>query len=204
MSVVDTDYVQIRFLQVMVYIVDLIFSLHFSPPCPFPIWLQGFVWRMKGREMTPEERAQRKKERAEIELRRKVNREVRKRKLVTAEDAEKKAPKKKAKATAATTKSAKGKGKTKGGAKATAAAGATKPPRTYFGHVPKPAEDGGAPPLPELPPGGWDTSDRKTRIEAARRAADYYSRMAQKWEEIAKGKHLLGVFIWDCMSLSLS
>lgn len=143
---------------------------------------------MKGREKTPEEKAQIKKERAEIELRRKVNREVRKRKLE--EDAEKKASKKKAKATtnnkkpAATAKSAKGKGKTKGGAKA----GATKPPRTYFGHVPKPAEDGGPPPLPELPPGGWDTSDRKTRIEAARRAADYYSRMAQKWEEIAQGK----------------
>ena len=172
----------------------------------FPIWFQGFVWRMKGREMTPEERAQRKMERAEIELRRKVNREVRKRKLVPAEDAEKKAPKKKVKATAntkkpaATTKSAKGKGKTKGGAKATAAAGATKPPRTYFGHVPKPAEDGGAPPLPELPPGGWDTSDRKTRIEAARRAADYYSRMARKWEEIAQGKHCLSVFIWYCLS----
>lgn len=162
---------------------------------------QGFVWRMKGRDMTPEERAQRKKERAEIELRRKVNREVRKRKLVQAEDAEKKAPKKKVKATTttatkkptATTKNAKGKGKTKGGAKATAAAGATKPPRTYFGHVPKPTEDGGPPPLPELPPGGWDTSDRKTRIEAARRAADYYSRMAQKWEEIAQGKHGLSV-----------
>ena len=146
--------------------------------------------------MTPEERAQRKKKIAEINLRRKVNREVdrevRKRKLV-AEDAEKKTSKKKAKvsapkkAAATNTKSGKGKSKakTKGGAKPAAAG--TKP-RTYFGHVPKPTEDGGAPPLPELPPGGWDTSDRKTRIEAARRAADYYSRLSQKWEEIAQGK----------------
>lgn len=165
---------------------------------------------MKGRDMTPEERAQRKKERAEIELRRKVNREVRKRKLdlVPAEDAKKKAPKKKVKTTtntkkpAATAKSTKGKGKTKGGAKATDA-GATKPPRTYFGHVPKPAEDGGPPPLPELPPGGWDTSDRKTRIEAARRAADYYSRMAQKWEEIAQGKFGLGFLTVICCALSI-
>ena len=140
--------------------------------------------------MTPEERAQRKKERAEIELRRKVNKEVRKRKLVV-EDAEKKTSKKKAKAStskkaATNTKSGKSKAKTKGSAKSAAAG--TKPPRTYFGHVPKPTEDGGAPPLPELPPGGWDTSDRKTRIEAARRAADYYSRLSQKWEEIARGK----------------
>ena len=151
--------------------------------------------------MTPEERAERKKERAEIELRRKVNREVRKRKLVPAEDVEKKAQKKKAKSTTAkkatvTDKGTKGKTKAKGGAKS----GATKPPRTYFGHVPKPAEDGGPPPLPELPPGGWDTSDRKTRIEAARRAADYYSRMARKWEEIAQGKFGRSIFI--CYALS--
>jgi hypothetical protein len=146
---------------------------------------------MKGRDMTPDERAARKKERAEIELRRQVNREVRKRKLVPAEDVEKKAQKKKSKTTstkkgskkAAATKGAKGKGKAKA-----KAAGTTKEPRTYFGHVPKPTEDGGAPPLPQLPPGGWDTSDRETRIEAARRAADYYSRMAQKWEEIAQGE----------------
>ena len=142
--------------------------------------------------MTPEERAQRKKERAEIELRRKVNKEVRKRKLV-AEDAEKKTSKKKAKAStskkdATNTKSGKGKSKAKTKGSAKSAAAGTKPPRTYFGHVPKPTEDGGAPPLPELPPGGWDTSDRKTRIEAARRAADYYSRLSQKWEEIARGK----------------
>mmetsp|Transcript_31560 Transcript_31560/g.92526 ORF Transcript_31560/g.92526 Transcript_31560/m.92526 type:complete len:625 (+) Transcript_31560:289-2163(+) len=153
----------------------------------------GFVWRMKGRDMTAEEKAQRKKERAEIELRRQVNREVRKRKLVPAEDAEKKTPKKKAKtstskkaATDTTTKVSKSKGKAKTKGSAKPAAAGTKPPRTYFGHVPKPSEDGGAPPLPELPPGGWDTSDRKTRIEAARRAADYYSRMAQKWEAIAQ------------------
>ena len=149
--------------------------------------------------MTPEERAQRKKERAEIELTRKVNREVRKRKLV-AEDAEKKTSKKKAKAStskkaATSTKVGKGKGKSKSKAKtkdsAKSAAAGTKPPRTYFGHVPKPTEDGGAPPLPDLPPGGWDTSDCKTRIEAARRAADYYSRLSQKWEEIAQGKFLV-------------
>ena len=153
--------------------------------------------------MTPEERAQRKKERAEIELTRKVNREVRKRKLV-AEDAEKKASKKKAKAStlkkakastlkraATSTKVGKGKSKAKTKGSAKSAAAGTKPPRTYFGHVPKPTEDGGAPPLPDLPPGGWDTSDCKTRIEAARRAADYYSRLSQKWEEIAQGKFLV-------------
>lgn len=116
MSIVDTDYACI-FYKILFRIVLLTRSRLLNT---FPIWFQGFVWRMKGREMTPEERAQRKKERAEIELRRKVNREVRKRKLVPAEDAEKKAPKKKVKATAntkkpaATTKSAKGKGKTKG------------------------------------------------------------------------------------------
>ena len=145
--------------------------------------------------MTPEERAQRKKKIAEINLRRKVNREVdrevRKRKLV-AEDAEKKTSKKKAKVSApkkaAATKGGKGKSKAKTKGSTKSAAAGTKSPRTYFGHVPKPTEDGGAPPLPQLPPGGWDTSDRKTRIEAARRAADYYSRLSQKWEEIAQGK----------------
>lgn len=127
--------------------------------------------------MTPEERVEKRKQRAEAELRRQVNREVRKRKLVPLET---KKTKKSKTATGAASASADNKTATDKKYKTKI--------RTYFGHVPKPAEDGGPPPLPTLPPEGWAKSSRQVRIEAARRAAEYYGRMANAWEDIAQGE----------------
>lgn len=127
--------------------------------------------------MTAEERAEKKKEKAETELRRQVNREVRKRKLVPL-DTTKTKKAKTTKGAAATSK--------KSGGKKKDASDKHKKIRTYFGHVPRPAEDGGSPALPALPPGGWATSNREERIQAARRAAEYYGRMAKAWEDIAQ------------------
>mmetsp|Transcript_34547 Transcript_34547/g.75625 ORF Transcript_34547/g.75625 Transcript_34547/m.75625 type:complete len:576 (-) Transcript_34547:147-1874(-) len=133
----------------------------------------GFEWRLKGRDMTAEERAEKKKEKAETELRRQVKREVRKRKLVPL-DTTKTKKTRTARGAATTSKGSGGKKKD-----------ASDKIRTYFGHVPRPAEDGGPPALPALPPGGWSTSNREQRVQAARRAAEYYGRMAKAWEDIA-------------------
>lgn len=125
--------------------------------------------------MTDEERKAQKKLREETELRRKINRELRKRKHSGSPKKGKKAKTSKKEAT--------------DNAGVSAAVESAKV-RTYFGHVPKPADDGGPPPLPTLPPKGWETSDRQTRIEAARRAAEYYGRMSQAWANIAQGEEL--------------
>ena len=130
----------------------------------------GFEWRLRERKAVPitkQEREKRRKKRQEDEIRRQINREVKKRKEGVPATKRRKL----------------------------ANSGSDKKVRTYRGHVPRPSEDGGPPQIPVLPPDEWISASREEKIASAKRAAEYYARIAERWHEIAKEEEDQGI---DC------